>query len=455
MISLLTTSLLLLTSSLFPLTSPLVTTSLGQIQGVSRANVDAYLGIPYAMAPVDDLLFRSPVPVTGWDTILDATHGGNNCVQESSAFSATHQSRDCLCLNVYVPHHRSLETLPVIVWYHGGSYATGGTGAHTDSTLRQDMSVFAQRMHAVVVTVNYRLNLFGYLYLTPFDSRFQSNCGLRDQLLALKWVNQHIGAFSGNKHNITIMGQSAGAGSVMAIMAVSSANSLYDRVILMSPPPTSFLSPDEAIERTNKYLRLANIDPHYIGDVFALTDEEIRKLNHQFMIRVVMSGDVRCAFSPVVDDELLTKFPMQGALQCHKPMLIGYVSHETELFGEDFPKSVLPFIAKLLHVDVPANEEKERVPFAERFFGELSRQMFFSPIDSFYNAYRGPKQKYFYSYTTPEMDSLGLHCCHSYEMPVIFGWDTPICNANNPRTIQVGDSICQEWRRFILGKSGK
>jgi len=455
MISLLTSSLLLLTSSLLLLTSQLVHTSLGTIQGVQRPTGDAYLGIPYAKAPVGELQFLSPVPVAKWDTVLDATHGGANCVQESSGFSATHQSRDCLFLNVYVPHHRSLETLPVIVWYHGGSYATGGTGAQTDSTLRHDMGVFAQRMHAVVVTVNYRLNLFGYLYLTPYDSQLESNCGLRDQLLALKWVNQHIGAFGGDKRNITIMGQSAGAGSVMAIMAIPSANNLYNRVILMSPPPTSYLTPDEAIERTNKYLKLASIDPAYIQDIYTLSDDQIRKINHQFMIRVVMAGDVRCAFSPVVDDELLTHLPMQGALQCHKPMLIGYVSHETELFGNDFPKSVLPFIAKLLRVEVPASEGKERVPFADRFFGVLTEQMFFAPIDSFYNAYRGPKQKYFYSYTTPEMDSLGLRCCHSYEMPVIFGWDTPICDASNPRTIQVGDSVCREWSKFIRGKSGK
>jgi len=192
-----------------------------------------------------------------------------------------------------------------------------------------------------------------------------------------------------------------------------------------------------------------------IGDILSLSDDEIRKINHQFMIRIVMRGDVRCAFSPVIDGELLTQMPMQGALQCKKPMLIGYVSHETELFGVDFPKSVIPFFAKIMRMDVPINEGKERLPYAERFFGVLSKQMFFSPIDSFYNAYMGPKQKYFYDYTTPQMDSLGLHCCHSYEMPVIFGWNTPLCDPTHPRTKQVGDSICRNWYKFIRGKSGE
>lgn len=434
------------------ITSPIAVTSQGLVKGAHRANVDVYMGIPYAKAPVDNRLFRASVPVYTWDSVLDATHGRSNCVQESSAFSAANQSRDCLYLNVFVPHHRASEQMPVIVWYHGGSWATGGTGAQTDSTLRQDMGVFAERMHAVVVTVNYRLNLFGFLYLTPFDAQCVSNCGLHDQLLALKWVNQHIAAFSGDKRNITIMGQSAGAGSVMAIMAIPSANNLYQRVIMMSPPITSFLTPDEAIERTNKYLKLASINPENIHLIRTLSDDEIRKINHQFLIRVVMGGDVRCAFSPVVDGELLTELPMQGALQCKKPMLIGYVSHETELFGNDFPKAILPFVARVLRVDIPANEGGERVSFAERFFGILSEQMFFSPIDSFFAAYQGPKQKYLYSYTTPQMDSLGLHCCHSYEMPVIFGWDTPLCDTKNPRTIEVGDSVCHEWSKFIRGK---
>jgi len=427
----------------------IVQTSLGTIQGVERSNGSAFWGIPYAKAPVGDLLFRAPVPVEKWDTLLDATHGQSNCVQEDSPFSSSHQSRDCLYLNVYVPKHKPSEVLPVVVWIHGGSWATGGTGAETDSTVRYDMGVFAERMHAVVVTVNYRLNVFGFLYFSHLNPEYQANCGLRDQLLALQWVNQHIGAFAGDKRNITIMGQSAGAGSIMAIMAIPSANDLYHRAILMSPPATSFLTPREAEERTRNYLKLANVNPAHNSGVLDLTDDQIRKANHQFMMRVIMMKDLRCAFSPVVDGSLLTQMPIEGALQCKKPMLIGYVSHETELFGDDLPKSVLPLMSTLLHVDVPANDPKARVPFAERFFGVLSQQMFFAPIDSFYNAYQGPKQKYFYDYTTPQMDSLGLHCCHSYEMPVIFGWDTPLCDATNPRTQQVGDSVCQAWKQFI------
>jgi len=430
----------------------IVTTTLGQIQGVERANGDAYLGIPYAQPPVDSLLFRAPVPVTAWDTLLDATYGKNNCVQEQSRFSATHLSRNCLYLNVYVPHHPPSETLPVLFWLHGGSYATGGTGAHTDSTLRQDMGVFAQRMHAIVVTVNYRLNVFGYLYLHGLSTRFDSNCGLQDQIMALQWVNQHIAAFGGNANKITLIGQSAGAGSVAAIMAVPSTDSLYQRVILMSPPLTSYFTMDQAREHALLYLKLMNIHPEQVEQMLYCSDEQIAKTNRQYLRRLVLRGNIDCVFAPVVDSILLFQHPAVGALRCQKPMLIGCVSHETELFGQHIPRSILPFMAKLMHMEVP---EKDRVhpSFFTRFFGVLSRQMFFAPIDSFYQAYQGPKQKYYYDYTTPQMDSLNLNCCHSYEMPVIFGWQTPLCNPGDSITQAVGDSVCSSWQSFIHGKN--
>jgi len=402
----------------------IITTTLGQIEGVERSQVDAYLGIPYAEPPMGERLYRAPEPIHAWGGVLDATHGECNCIQEASTFSAKYLSRNCLYLNVYVPHHPSGEKLPVVVWYHGGSWATGGTGSDSDSTLRHDMSEFAHRVHAIVVTVNYRLNVFGFLYLTHLDASLDANCGLRDQLMGLEWVNHHIAAFDGDEHNITLMGQSAGAGSIMAIMSIAEANPLYQRVLLMSPPPTSFLTQQEAIKRTRRYLRLVSLDE--------MTDERICQANPKFMKQIVFSGDQRCAFSPVVDGQLLTAKPMQGALQCHKPMLIGYVSHETELFAVDIPKALLPLVKPL--------------------FPSMSRKMFFVPIDTFYNAYQGPKQKYYYDYTTPQMDSLGLHCCHSYEMPVIFGWKTPLCDPNDPRTRQVGDSVCTEWKKFIYGK---
>lgn len=427
----------------------IISTSLGRIQGVQRAHGDAYLGIPYAQPPVDSLLFRAPVPIAAWDTVLDATYGKSNCVQEKSRFSATHLSRNCLYLNIYVPNHRPTEKMPVMVWLHGGSYATGGTGAQTDSTLRHDMGVFADRMHAIVVTVNYRLNVFGYLYLHGLSPHFDSNCGLRDQIMALEWVNKHIGAFGGDKKRVTLIGQSAGAGSVMAIMSIPRTYPLYQRVILMSPPIGSYLTTEEATQRARTYLKLLDIKPEQVEKMHYCQDEDIMAVNHQFLIRMVLCGNLDCAFAPVIDGELLTQRPDTGALQCRKPMMIGYVANEAELFGQNIPKFLLPWLARLVHVEVTKKEEPNQ-PYFDRLFGEISRQMFFAPIDSFYHAYKGPKHHYLYDYITPEMQAQKLRCCHSFEMPVIFGWQSPICDPTNPRTQQVGDSICKQWKQFIL-----
>lgn len=434
------------------LAGPTVMTSLGRIQGAHDSDCDIYMGIPYAQPPVGDLMFRAPVPVEEWDTIMNAIYPQFNCVQEKSRFSAAYTSRDCLYLNVFVPRNTHNRYMPVMVWFHGGSFATGGTGAATDSTLRHDMSFLAQQLQCVVVTINYRLNMFGYLYLSDLSDRYDSNCGLRDQLLALKWVNEHIASFGGNPHNVTLYGQSAGAASILAIMSIPSANKLYKRVILMSPPMKSFLTVDEAHARAQMYLRMADIKEKKLDQVQHLSNERIASVNRNFMMRMVLNGDMRCAFSPVVDGDLLKKMPMEGALQSRCPMLIGYVANEADLFGEKIPKTVMPFVARLLHVDVPEVEKDDRFQYADRFLQALSTDMFFAPIDSFYAAYHGPKQHYVYDYITPQMEAQGLRCCHSYELPVIFGWSTPLCDPTDSATMEVGETYRKMLKKFIQGK---
>ena len=135
--------------------APTVVTSYGPVRGIVKDGVLEYLGIPYAEPPVGDLRFRHPLPPKPWTGVLDATKGGANCIQEKSRFSTGNNSEDCLYLNVFVPQAPSGK-LPVMVWIHGGSFATGGTGRKRSDTevLEYELGGFAKETGTIVVSIN-------------------------------------------------------------------------------------------------------------------------------------------------------------------------------------------------------------------------------------------------------------------------------------------------------------
>ncbi|XP_071450100.1 juvenile hormone esterase-like [Hetaerina americana] len=183
--------------------------------------VASYRGIPYAEAPLGDLRFRAPVPINIWEGVLDATNEAPVCIQKDLIFLENAPiigQEDCLFLNVYVPldildHVKASEKegklwkkIPVMVYIHGGGWLGGSGGSNNfGPQLLLDKDV-------ILVTMNYRLSAFGFL--STADNASPGNYGLKDQALALKWVNGNIGAFGGDHDRITIFGQSAGGASV-------------------------------------------------------------------------------------------------------------------------------------------------------------------------------------------------------------------------------------------------
>ena len=213
-----------------------VETRLGPIRGRERNGVHQFLGIRYAEPPTGVRRFAPPVPVGGWDGVYDATHFGTSAPQVSRAASSPlpgseiRWDEDCLFLNVYspAPDHAGR---PVLFWIHGGSYTFGSGDAYNGGS-------FATRGDIVVVTVNYRLGVFGFMELGHLDPALagSQNNGIRDQITALQWVHDHIEYFGGDPDQVTISGESAGAGSVAAILGAPAADHLYHRAIAQSPP---------------------------------------------------------------------------------------------------------------------------------------------------------------------------------------------------------------------------
>ncbi|XP_046736182.1 juvenile hormone esterase-like [Diprion similis] len=195
----------------------------------SKRRVSAFLGIPYAQPPTGNLRFANPVPAYGWNGIRNASVDSNKCPQVSSSSHELTGDEDCLYLNVYTPRlpKRAISRLlPVMVFIHGGSFIVG-----SDSS-----SVFGPEYlldkDVVLVTLNYRLGPLGYL--STGDTVASGNWGLKDQVLALKWVQSNINSFGGNPDQVTLFGQSAGANSVHLLTMMEITIGLFHRYITQS-----------------------------------------------------------------------------------------------------------------------------------------------------------------------------------------------------------------------------
>lgn len=213
-----------------------VETSAGMAQGITDYDACAWLGLPYAAPPTGDLRWRAPTPHPGWEGVRPADAYGPRCMQKGvmealNADPSAQMSEDCLYLNVWRP--KKSGEFPVMVWLHGGGYSTG-TG---NSTLYRGDRLSVEG-EVVVVTINYRLNVFGYFAnpgLRDEDpNRSTGNYGSLDQVTALRWVKENIRAFGGDPNNVTVFGESAGGRSVCTMLATPLAHGLFQRAILES-----------------------------------------------------------------------------------------------------------------------------------------------------------------------------------------------------------------------------
>lgn len=222
-------------------TAPLgdvVQTITGPVLGTLDAHVRVFKGVPYAAPPLDALRFAKPTAHAHWSVPLAATEFGPGCPQPSSPISAP-GVEDCLSLNIWAPNR--MKPKPVMVWFHGGAFYLGAGG----SAIYEGQHL-AKAGDVVVVTLNYRLGLLGFLPVMDPEYRHMTMLGILDQQFALKWVRDNIAAFGGDPNNVTIFGESAGGFSVCHHMGMPSSDGLYHRAIIQSgggctdPAPIEF-----------------------------------------------------------------------------------------------------------------------------------------------------------------------------------------------------------------------
>ena len=299
-----------------------VMTAQGEATGklIRSGTQKAFLGLPYAAPPVGDLRWKAPREAQSWTGVRDATRFGARCEQwhvwDDYIFQDAGPSEDCLFLNVYTPT-KATGKLPVMVWIHGGGFIAGAGSEprYSDSPL-VDRGV-------VLVTLNYRLGVFGFLatdQLARENGGHAGNYGLMDMVAALKWVKANIGAFGGDANNVTIFGESAGSFAVSTLTAVPSAQGLFHKVIGESGALFNGAIPMGNLDQRGKH------DQAWADGTGAKTLAELRAIPANKILDL-MKNSKGIGFSPVLDGQFLPQSAPDAYAaghQAHVPAIIGW-----------------------------------------------------------------------------------------------------------------------------------
>ncbi|MFI5686710.1 carboxylesterase/lipase family protein [Streptomyces sp. NPDC051636] len=418
---------------------PVVRTTAGAVRGRREHGLAVFRGIPFAEPPVGPARFAAPRPARPWDGTREAYEFGPPPPQEpglqarTGAVPATPRDDDWLTVNVWTPDPDPASARPVMVWIYGGAYKLGHAGSPG-----YDARHIARDGDLVVVTFNYRVGVEGFASLEGAPA----NRGLLDQVAALEWVRDNIAAFGGDPGQVTVMGESAGAGSVASLLAMPRAKGLFGRAVAQSVPGTYF---SDALARdigtalaAEAGLRptaadLSTVDPReltYAG--LALGEKMVRYLD-----RWGQAAPTTTPFAPVVDGEVLPTTPWQalasGAAR-DIDLVAGHNRDEFRLFlalGGMTGRITDERATSALRLYAPGGEAGERAyraAFPEATPAELYERvqtdwLFAIPTLRLAQAQRaGGGRVHYYELTYPAPGNGGtLGACHFLDVPLLFG----------------------------------
>ncbi len=275
----------------------------GTFIGKKVDNTIVFRGIPYVgQQPVGSLRWKAPVDAVPDDGVYEAYYNAKVAPQpEVELSSVYYQDENCLYLNIWAPAKATAEKKPVIVWIHGGAYAYGGTV----DPLYDFHNFVEENPDVIVVSIAYRLGVLGFLHLSHLpdgkDYPDAQNLGLMDQLKALKWVHENIAAFGGDPANVTLMGESAGGGSVTNLSLIKGSHQYFKKVIALSGNPGLSTSTESAIAATNELL----------GALGCKTVADLQKIDAEKLVAVA-SELLPMRLAPERDGNLLPKNPWEA-----------------------------------------------------------------------------------------------------------------------------------------------
>eukprot|EP01124_Arcella_intermedia_P028298 TRINITY_DN5721_c0_g1_i2.p1 TRINITY_DN5721_c0_g1~~TRINITY_DN5721_c0_g1_i2.p1 ORF type:complete len:474 (-),score=78.91 TRINITY_DN5721_c0_g1_i2:256-1677(-) len=328
---------------------PVAYSNFGKVRGINKDGLASFLGIPYAVPPTGPLRWKPPKPFYLKDREFAATTESPICPQFGYPFNTTlNESEDCLYLNIYTKHFSPRSRKPVLFWIHGGSLIFGSAYMYKAQNLAKELDV-------VVVSINYRLNAFGFLALRELNwgdpRRVSGNYGIMDQQLALSWVRENIAAFGGDPHRVTLLGQSSGGTSIYALMSSPASRGLFHAAIAMSGSANITMGFPEVNKQNRAFLSASSCDnlagKETLECIYGLTTAEVLQATpgvYNFIpLAYPFPSDKRAGMQypgVVYVDGVTVKYPFLKAIRkplIDVPLLLQSASNELEVFNsEDF-----------------------------------------------------------------------------------------------------------------------
>ncbi|MDP3740516.1 MAG: carboxylesterase family protein [Hyphomonadaceae bacterium] len=456
-----------------------VETTAGKVQGLVEGGVQVFKGVPYGASTAGQGRFRAPKPPAPWTGVKETIAYGPPTPQGAPSTAPPpaprpagsppplinnaptgKQSEDCLVLNVWTPAADNAQR-PVLVWLHGGGFSTGsGSSAWYDGVR------VASKQDVVVVTINHRLNAFGYLYLGDLgggEFKDAASVGMLDCVLALQWVKDNIRSFGGDPKRVLIYGESGGGRKTSSMMAMPPAQGLFHRCVVQSGSQLRLDTPAVGMERTEKLLKALNIPKTDLSKLWTVSQDEIL---------AAMPGAVTGSgqFRPVIGSPSFPAHPFDPgapAISSNVPMIVGSNRTEASVFLGGNPSIANLEEATLqqrVAALVPAGEGASTIDMYRRIYPQAKRDeiLYMASTDRGYfldttilagrkaDQNAAPVWVYQFYRSTP-LEGGRYHTPHASEIPFVF--DTlsratsiggePTANAQN-----LADRMSAAWANF-------
>lgn len=445
-------------------------TTHGPVRGERLARHLRFRGIPFAAPPVGVLRFAAPQPPTPWQDVRDASAYGDSAIQPKSplpGMTVGPQSEDCLSLNVFTPAADDARR-PVLFWIHGGGFVTGGS-----SQALYEGRALVERGDVVLVTVNYRLGVFGYLDLPELDGA-TANAGQLDQIAALCFVRDNIERFGGDPQNVTIFGESAGGMAVSALLAMPAARGLFHKAIAQSGAAAATLDRDTAAQIADTWLRQLGLTRATAAGLRDKAPDEL------LAAQLATTAEQRHArtflvHAPVIDGHTLPIHPLHAVREgtaADIPFMTGTTRDEWRLF--EMPSLMKDLdaagIVKRLSPHLPEGADVERLValYAEArgenparsddakaiYHALQTDRLFRVPATQLADAqsiHQPATFLYRFDWTSPSRRG-ELGACHAIELPFVFGTlDAPGMDrfsGSGPEAERLGERVMDAWIAF-------
>jgi len=307
-------------------TNPVVRITDGQVQGIQQEGTEAFLGIPYAHVE----RFMPPQPVTPWDTVMVCDHWGPQAMQNTNRpLSEREMSEQCCVLNVWTTDKSAKK--PVMLWLHGGGFDSGTSAWNPGMGLA--------KKDVVVVSINHRLNIMGFLDLSTVSPKYKhsGNVGMLDVVAALKWIHQNIHLFGGDANNITVFGESGGGGKVGTLLCMPEAKDLFHKAIIMSGTILNVNRKDMTESLGKAVCAELGIDAKNIDKIKDVPYRQLYDAGQRAMAKSIGTRKpgtpMMWGFGPTPDGEDLMQQPFQDGFSrfsANKPILIGTTFNELQ-----------------------------------------------------------------------------------------------------------------------------